>query len=96
MLNLRNQRCVDPPAAAQTRVRNPGRANVVARREQQLPPQIPVPQVQPQAQINEYHLMLGRMGLNGAAIQALKILGFDSVDSFCDITEKDIHPLSRS
>jgi hypothetical protein len=39
---------------------------------------------------NEFHLMLRRIGLNDVGITALENLGLDTVDSFHDITEKDI------
>lgn len=53
------------------------------------PPRIPrVPPVPPP--LDQYHLMLDRIGLNNAAIAALENLGLDHIGSFHDITEKDI------
>jgi hypothetical protein len=41
-------------------------------------------------QVNHYHQMLGRMGFDNAAILALENLGLDHIQTFTDITEKDI------
>jgi hypothetical protein len=57
-----------------------GRAPQVQRRA------IPDPDLPP----NQYHLMLTRIGLSSAVIIALEDLGLDNVESFHDITEKDV------
>jgi hypothetical protein len=53
------------------------------------PPRQPRAQRVPPAPllINQYHLMLERIGLNGATISALENLGLDHIGSFHDITD---------
>jgi len=48
------------------------------------------PDQQPLPPVNPFHIVLRRMGLSDAAIQGLANLGLDNVQSFSDVTEKDI------
>jgi len=55
-----------------------------------LPQQLQLPPEQ-----QAFHLMLGRMGFSAQAINALADLGIDSMESLCDITEKDIPSMMK-
>jgi hypothetical protein len=60
------------------------------------PPRVPrAPRVPPGPPLNQYHLMLERIGLNDAAIAALETLGLDHIGTFHDITEKDIPSIMK-
>jgi hypothetical protein len=50
----------------------------------------PAPQVPPQQNVNQYHALLTQMDLSAATFASLEDMGLDQVESFSDITEKDI------
>jgi hypothetical protein len=106
MVNLRNRNLIQPPArlqGANVPPLNPpphvpplalplgGRgAGVGAGRGARVRQQQAQPLQVSQPIVNEYHNMLGHMGLSVAAITSLENLGLDNIQNFSEITEKDI------
>jgi hypothetical protein len=103
MVNLRNRNLIQPPArlqGANVQLNLPPHApppplpqagkGAGAGRGARARQQLAQPQQVAQPIVNEYHNMLGRMGLSVAAITSLENLGLDYIQAFSEITEKDI------
>lgn len=67
-----------------------GRARAAARGAQAPPPFVPPP-----PPVNEYVLMLQRMGFTQEAVTQLQDLGLNSLEDYWDISEKDIPAIMK-